>query len=427
MRSAQELYDYCFSNGYTAAQPEKLKMCCAGLVKKLNDNENVLLCFMGIHNYISATDYDGFYLYAITDQRFIMITSTLFGYKQRIFANHDITSIDCIAGMNLAKLKIGISGIGQLSVGMNEIIAKDIVRKLRELLPTLQSRPALKNQKTDVLQNSSDSTGKTPKKNKIWRIAAIAFILIGGLAAVGFVLHQLKVQNEIREKYQEAVKHYESGDYEYASFLLSQIPEGFGNRDAIYDELALYDETYLTALSLMEDADYTGAVKKLSELPDGYKDRNVIIDNIGIIEKLVENTWYDDRPDIGWYDECMFSLSAILDELKLVISEDEYSGTQYMNTYIDSIDIAELLDDGEAYIECDYRDNFNLNISEVDSGKYTTSTDYVTSTYFIQEHDNPIYERPYCMVAGCSYKAETTIIGLSGEPEYYCGKHAGFW
>lgn len=241
------------------------------------------------------------------------------------------------------------------------------------------------------------------------------------------MLHQLKVQNEIREKYQEAVKHYESGDYEYASFLLSQIPEGFGNRDAIYDELALYDETYLTALSLMEDADYTGAVKKLSELPDGYKDRNVIIDNIGIIEKLVENTWYDDRPDIGWYDECMFSLSAILDELKLVISEDEYSGTQYMNTYIDSIDIAELLDDGEAYIECDYRDNFNLNISEVDSGKYTTSTDYVTSTYFIQEHDNPIYERPYCMVAGCSYKAETTIIGLSGEPEYYCGKHAGFW
>ena len=54
----------------------------------------------------------------------------------------------------------------------------------------------------------------------------------------------------------------------------------------------------------MEDADYTGAVKKLSELPDGYKDRNVIIDNIGIIEKLVENTWYD--VDLkGWYDECI--------------------------------------------------------------------------------------------------------------------------
>ncbi len=427
MRSAQELYDYCFSNGYTAAQPEKLKMCCAGLVKKLNDNENVLLCFMGIHNYISATDYDGFYLYAITDQRFIMITSTLFGYKQRIFANHDITSIDCIAGMNLAKLKIGISGIGQLSVGMNEIIAKDIVRKLRELLPTLQFRPAFKNQKTDMVQRSSDSAGKAPKKNQIWRIVLIVFILIGGLTAIGFVLYQLKVRSEIREMYQEAIEHYESGDYEYASYLLSQVPEGFKNRDAIYDELELYDETYLSALSLMEDADYTGAVKKLSELPDGYKDRNVIIDNIGIIEKLVENTWYDDRPDIGWYDECMFSLSAILDELKLVISEDEYSGTQYMNTYIDSIDIAELLDDGEAYVECNYRDNFNLNISEVDSGKYTLSTAYVTSTYFIQERDNPIYERPYCMVAGCSYKAETTIIGLSGEPEYYCGKHAGFW
>lgn len=166
MRSAQELYDYCFSNGYTAAQPEKLKMCCAGLVKKLNDNENVLLCFMGIHNYISATDYDGFYLYAITDQRFIMITSTLFGYKQRIFANHDITSIDCIAGMNLAKLKIGISGIGQLSVGMNEIIAKDIVRKLRELLPTLQSRPALKTKKQMCCKTLLIVQGRRQKRIK---------------------------------------------------------------------------------------------------------------------------------------------------------------------------------------------------------------------------------------------------------------------
>ena len=427
MRSAQELYDYCFSNGYTAAQPEKLKMCCAGLVKKLNDNENVLLCFMGIHNYISTTDYDGFYLYAITDQRFIMITSTLFGYKQRIFANHDITSIDCIAGMNLAKLKIGISGIGQLSVGMNEIIAKDIVRKLRELLPTLQSRPAFKNQKTDMVQRSSDSAGKAPKKNQIWRIVLIAFILIGGLTAIGFVLYQLKVRSEIREMYQEAIEHYESGDYEYASYLLSQVPEGFKNRDAIYDELELYDETYLSALSLMEDADYLGAVEKLSELPDGYKDKNAIIDNIVVIKILVENTWYFAQPEMDWYYECTFSLSTFLDELQLSISEDEYSGTQYMNTYIDSIDIAELLDDGEAYVECNYRDNFNLNISGVNAGVYTESTAYITSIYYIQERDNPAYERPNCMVAGCSHKAEMTKFGLSGEPEYYCGKHAGLW
>lgn len=427
MRSAQELYDYCVSNRYTAAQPVKLRKYCVGLAKTLNPSESVLLCFMGIHNYASATDYDGFYLYAITNQRFIMITSTLFGYKHSIYSNDDITSIDYMTGMNLAKLKIGIYGVGQLSIGMKEVIAKDIVCKLRELLPALQSKPGLKSQKTNTLEKPSHSAGEPRKKNKIWRIAAMAFILIGGLAAVGFVLHQLKVQNEMREKYQEAVKYYESGDYEYASFLLSQIPEGFKNRDAIYDELALYDETYMTALSLMEDADYTGAVKKLSGLPDGYKDRNTIIDNIDIIKKLVENTWYDDQPEMNWYYECTFSLSAILDELKLFISEDEYSGTQYMNTYIDSIDIAELLDDGEAYIECNYRDNFNLNISEVDSGKYTTSTAYVSSIYLVQEHDNPIYERPYCMVAGCSYKAETTIIGLSGEPEYYCGKHAGFW
>lgn len=254
---------------------------------------------------------------------------------------------------------------------------------------------------------------------------ALLLCCVTVILAVGVIVYGRKItkEKETKEKYQQAIEDYENGDYESAYSLFADIPEGYEKRDDIYQELTDYNETYVSSLALLENEDYDNAVKKLSKLPNEYKDKELIISNIGKIKKLVENTWYDDPKDYDWYYEAAFSLSAYSGDLTLYIFEDEYSGNTFMNTYTDSIDIVDLLDDGKAYVESDERDSFNLDISNVESGEYTTSTAYVTSTYKIKENADSIHVRPDCIVDGCPYKAVTSMVGISGQMEYYCSDH----
>lgn len=258
------------------------------------------------------------------------------------------------------------------------------------------------------------------KKKSVLLLCVGAIIVIAGLIFYG---QKKSEEKALQEKYQQAIEDYENSDYGSAYSLLADIPEGYEKRDDIYQELTGYNEIYVSALALLENEDYDNAVKKLNELPNEYKDKELIISNMDKIKKLIQNTWYDDPVDYDWYYETTFSLSAYSDDLTLYIFEDEYSGNTFMNTYTDSIDMMDLLDDGKTYIESDERDSFNLDINALESGEYTTSTDYVTSTYRIKENADSIHVRPDCIVDGCPYKAVTSIVGISGQMEYYCNDH----
>lgn len=258
------------------------------------------------------------------------------------------------------------------------------------------------------------------KKRTILLLCGVAVIVTGGLIFYG---QKKSEEKALQEKYQQAMEDYEKSDYGSAYSLLADIPEGYENRDSIYQELTGYNEIYASALDLLENADYDNAVEKLSELPNEYKNKDLIISNMGKIKKLVENIWYDDPKDYDWYYETRFSLSAYSDDLTLCIFEDEYSGNTFMNTYTDRIDIVDLLDDGKTYVESDERDSFNLDINTVESGEYTMFNNYVTSTYKIKENADSIHVRPDCIVDGCPYKAVTSMVGISGQMEYYCSDH----
>lgn len=219
------------------------------------------------------------------------------------------------------------------------------------------------------------------KKIKLF-LYGVAVVVFVGLIAYDQIMTR---ERERQETYQKAVEAFEQGNYEDTYSLLDDLPKGYENRDIIYQELNMYNETYLSALSLLVDEDYQNALEQLNKLPDGYKDKKLLVDNMSKIEKLVENTWYDDPKDYNWYYETTFSLSDYSNDLKLYIFEDEYSGNTFMNTYTDSIRLTDLLDDGRAYVESDERDSFHLDINGVESGTYKTSTAYVRSTYKIKE------------------------------------------
>lgn len=263
-------------------------------------------------------------------------------------------------------------------------------------------------------------------KKKIAVLISILVIIIGGFFIDNYQRKEKQSnleKKEMEEDYQQAVSDYENGNYDSAYYLLADIPKGYENRDAMYEKLSQYDDQYDSALSLIKNSDYDESMEKLNKLPDGYRDKDLIINNMGKIKKLVENKWYDSPKEYDWYYETTFSFSTYSDDLTLYIYEDEYSGTTFMNAYTDSIDLMDLLDDGKAYVESGERDSFDLDINAVESGEYTTSTSYVTSTYKIKESIDPVYVRPDCIVDGCPYKAVTSMVGISGQMEYYCSDH----
>lgn len=213
----------------------------------------------------------------------------------------------------------------------------------------------------------------------------VCVIICAALLGVG-----LKTKSERQQTYNQALTYYEEGSYDSAIRSLEKLPDGYQDRDSLLEQLyeyeeiyAEYEEIYADALELIDDREYTDGVEKLKELPEGYEDRDLIIDNIDKIEILVENTWYDYFGS-GWYYEATFFVSSYKDELTLYMSEDEYSGTALLNEYIDRIDLISLLEYGEVDVEARDRDDFTLDINNIENGTFTMKN-YFTSEYHIKE------------------------------------------
>lgn len=83
---AEKMYQYCleygFGYGYNAEWGVRHFQV---LERALQPKENVLMPFIGLHNYVSPSKHDGYYAYAITDRRLLMAHGKMLGeYVQGI-------------------------------------------------------------------------------------------------------------------------------------------------------------------------------------------------------------------------------------------------------------------------------------------------------------------------------------------------------
>lgn len=73
MKTAVEMYQYCVNNNYGKGIS---KSWCEKhfnvIAKNLNPNEEVLMTFMGLNDFISMTKHNGNWAYAITNQRILV-------------------------------------------------------------------------------------------------------------------------------------------------------------------------------------------------------------------------------------------------------------------------------------------------------------------------------------------------------------------
>lgn len=72
MRTAQEMYDYCITNGYGSGFSKNSALNHFALIEEsLQPSENVLMTFIGLHNFRGITSHNNNFAYAITNKRVI--------------------------------------------------------------------------------------------------------------------------------------------------------------------------------------------------------------------------------------------------------------------------------------------------------------------------------------------------------------------
>lgn len=80
MKNSEEMYQYCLDNKLGQGFNKSLALKHFKLVEQnLLPDEEIIVPFIGIHNYKDMTHHDNNYAYALTNKRFIMAQKKLFG------------------------------------------------------------------------------------------------------------------------------------------------------------------------------------------------------------------------------------------------------------------------------------------------------------------------------------------------------------
>lgn len=143
MKTAEEMYQFCQDNGFFSGSDQQWGVrLFSVLEKKLGANEDIQLCFIGLHNRTSATKNDGFYAYALTNQRFMMGQKKLIGDDFKVIPLANLQDLHLTKEISLDVLEIS-SLEGVIKIVLTEEEAPNVFTRLKEKiqLTTKEKKP----------------------------------------------------------------------------------------------------------------------------------------------------------------------------------------------------------------------------------------------------------------------------------------------
>lgn len=168
MKTAEEMYDFCVKNGYGKGFNRKNSLKHFEIIQNtLLPDENVLCVFIGLHNYVSMSNHDNNFAYAITNKRIIMGQKKLIGEVSQIILLKNINDITFKSG--LATGIITIDTIKEtFNVSIEKKSAKNVYDIVHKTFYELKNTP-----KRHLHQNKSDSFQQIKELKELLDIGAI--------------------------------------------------------------------------------------------------------------------------------------------------------------------------------------------------------------------------------------------------------------
>lgn len=137
MRTANEMYDNCVINGYGMGQNRKWALKHFSIIEKaLSKDEEVLMCFIGLHNYISPTKHDQNYAYAVTSKRIMMAQQRVVGQNFQSVMLSNLNDVSMRTGVVFGAITIDTIK-EKFNVGVAPVIANKINESIHDILYSL--------------------------------------------------------------------------------------------------------------------------------------------------------------------------------------------------------------------------------------------------------------------------------------------------
>lgn len=140
LNTAEKMYRYCEKNGFGRGFTKRSAIKHFEIIEvSIQNDENVYMCFMGLHNHREGGGSDGNYAYAITNKRIIMAQKKAFGQNLQSVLLENLNDITVSTGI--------LSGIVVIDT-MKEVFnvsttnkeAKNICEKVHEVLLSLKEQ-----------------------------------------------------------------------------------------------------------------------------------------------------------------------------------------------------------------------------------------------------------------------------------------------
>lgn len=145
MRTAEEMVQFCEDNNTGAGFSAKWRLKHFKVVEQqLKDDEDVLVCFIGLKNFVDIAHHEENWAYAITNKRIIIGQKGLIGEKVDVISLRDLNDVSFRKGLVFGVLIIDTIK-EEFSVGLN----KNSATSIHELVTN-----ALMNLKEEMHQSS---------------------------------------------------------------------------------------------------------------------------------------------------------------------------------------------------------------------------------------------------------------------------------
>lgn len=145
MRTAEEMVQYCDDNNTGAGFNAKWRLKHFQIVEnQLKDDEDVLVAFIGVKNFVDIAHHEDNWAYAITNKRIIIGQKGLIGEKVDVISLRDLNDISFKKG-----LALGVLTIDTIKERFNVGLDKNSATSIHELVTN-----ALMDLKEDMHQSS---------------------------------------------------------------------------------------------------------------------------------------------------------------------------------------------------------------------------------------------------------------------------------
>ncbi|NKD38286.1 hypothetical protein HED42_09085 [Enterococcus casseliflavus] len=161
LKTAADMADFCQEQGYSVGTIKKWITRHFKLVEEqLNDDEYVVFCFVGLHNFVSTTKHDNNYAYALTNKRLIVAQQKVIGNNVQSIVLDNLNNVSKNAGMMYGVLTINTLG-ASVVVGVDKGAADSINDALNKIIYDLKSSA-----NTSVVLNNSSAVSAVDEIRK---------------------------------------------------------------------------------------------------------------------------------------------------------------------------------------------------------------------------------------------------------------------